>query len=149
MKIPLKIIEKRLYFTTTLSSYRCHIGLKPITLVVDTGSNETFIGGKDCERLNLPIRELPIKKHLRMGGFIYIMKELKGPIRFYFRNEENKVVTLEFKTFQVAVPTLKTDKSKMESNSFPSILGTDFLYDNKFSLHFLTDKDEAYLEKEE
>ena len=149
MKIPLKIIDKRPYLITTIRSQHLRIGLGQILFVVDTGSNQTFIGGKDCERFNISVKDLPTKTPLRMGGFVYIIKEIKYPIKFYFRDEENKLKDIEFKTFQVAVPTLNTDKGKNESSSFPSIIGTDFLYDNKFSLHFLPSKEEAYLEKED
>lgn len=145
MKIPLQISEGKIFVNAIITSRRYHIGIAQIVFAVDTGSNETFISESDALRMILPINKLSFSKHIRMGGSVFELRTLPN-IEIKFKNDEGKLETIKLDTL-VALSTKKDQKSKQIAQSFPSILGTDFLSSNKFSLHFTPHKNEAYLER--
>lgn len=68
-------------------------------------------------------------------------------VKLDFKNEQNKLETIRYDNFYVALPTTKTEKNLAIAQAFPSILGTDFLTINKLSLHFTPNKDITYFER--
>ncbi len=146
MRIPLQIAEGKLFISAIIMSHRYRIGIAQVVFAVDTGSSETFISESDALRMALPINNLSFSKHIRMGGSVFELKGLPN-IEIKFKTDEGKLETIRLDT-SVALSTKKDEKNKQIAQSFPSILGTDFLKDNKLSLHFIPHKDEAYLERE-
>ena len=146
MKIPLKIIDGRILVNSTIIASHYHIGLGQVEFLVDTGSNETFISEGTALRLNIPIGKLPFEKHIKLGGSTLKLLKMTNVI-FYFKNNENKLEKLNLPIIYVMQATKKDGQSRIAAQSYPSIIGTDFLTRNKFSLVFTPHKNIAYFER--
>jgi len=113
-------------------------------LIVDTGSPRTVIAPKDAVKLNAPFKIMPRSspKELRVGGVILPSYSLKGVlIGLIDENGEMKKIDLSM------INVLNRPRQfKGEINHIPSIVGTDFLENNKLSLHFDPYNKMAYLE---
>lgn len=147
MKIPLKIIEGLIFVNAVLITPKYHIGLGQVEFLVDTGSSETFISEGTAVKLNIPISKLPFEKHVKMAGSTLELLKMSD-ITLFFKNDENKSEKIELPFIHVMQATKKDIQSRTAAQSYPSILGTDFLTKNKFSLIFTPHKNIAYLERE-
>ncbi|MFH1420751.1 MAG: hypothetical protein ABIG30_02175 [Candidatus Aenigmatarchaeota archaeon] len=141
MKIPLDITNRGLVLVAFVSAlrYRIH-GL--ITFIIDTGSDTSFIGGDDSARFNVPVDRLPLFKYVILGGTKIDLHLLKD-VHLTFKNSESLPFKIKLAQFSMGKATWSR-KSGFET--VPSILGLDFLIENKLSLHLDVDKNEAYLE---
>ena len=148
MRIPLRIVTGSVNLNVIIYSQYYHIGLAQISFVVDTGSNETFISEGDALRFNIPINKLPFEKHVSMAGSKFELLKAKSLI-LYIKKDDNKTEKISLDHFYVARGTKKDEKNRNLALAFPSIMGLDFLENNKFSLVVTPHKNLAYLEKEE
>ncbi|HLD15758.1 MAG TPA: hypothetical protein VJB94_04250 [Candidatus Nanoarchaeia archaeon] len=67
----------------------------------------------------------------------------------YLKSTENKLFKIDLKEIQFGLSTQKGKKKEDDREVTPSIIGTDFLRKNNFSLYFNPNKNEAYLDKED
>jgi len=118
-----------------------HKRIKTI-LVFDTGSPKTLISYTDSLRLNIPRGEKA--ELIKMGGKTYQAYE-SNKVSFVFKNISGVPVDLSF-----PVKVLKPTSSKMEHleelDSFPNILGIDFLKKG-YAFHCDLNNNEIYFEK--
>ena len=150
MRVPLKVeniaggLKPILYATLRIPQFHIY---RPIRFVIDTGSPQSAICEKDALIMQIPFNR--IRKSIRVygiGGSSVEAKPIKRAV-ITFRNEEGG---LEHRTLPViyACRTTKRDmKTRSLSQSLPSILGVDFLIDNRFRLVFDPVNLEAYLEE--
>ncbi|MCK5562505.1 MAG: retroviral-like aspartic protease family protein [Thermoplasmata archaeon] len=110
-----------------------------ITFLVDTGASKTCISQMDAEILGISYRSLkevePENRPIGVGG----------PVpAYYLRNiilrckADNKLFSTTLREIYVLKDTPKETMS---------LLGTDFMDDNDFSLFFSPKKDKAYFER--
>ncbi|MGB2729059.1 MAG: hypothetical protein WBD09_11455 [Halobacteriota archaeon] len=148
MKIPLHLRkaypgEERLfaYVPVTIRAPRIY---GQINALVDTGSPRTVIAPKDAVKLKVPFKILPrsAPKDLRIGGVTLPAYSLKGILLGVI--DENRTMK------RIDMPMInvlnRPQQYKGEINHIPSILGTDFLEDNKLALYFDPYNKIAYLE---
>jgi hypothetical protein len=116
----------------------------PTNALIDTGSGSTSIAPRDIMKTRIPYRALrpASPRHIRIGGFILPVLDLGGAT-LTFMGEKGESIPIETPMINViGIP------SKVEGiEHIPTIIGTDFLEDNEFSLLFSPSKREAYLEK--
>ena len=145
MKIPLKLVDGRIVVNAIILSENYHFGASPILFVIDTGSDATFISEQDALRLQISTENLRSMETFQMAGAKYDLVLGKG-ISLYFKTDENKSSHIDFSNVPIARSTIR---KKTEDSGFPSILGTDFLLKNNFSLYFSPNKKIIFLEKDE
>lgn len=146
MKIPLRITDIGIELPSVISSPQYRLGFVRTSFIVDTGSPQTFISEGDALRLNLPLNKLKFREHMRMAGSVFEVLEMRN-VGLYVKTDEERSEKIELPYIGVARGTKKDSKSIQIAQSFPNILGIDFLKQNKLALYFNPSKNIAYLEK--
>lgn len=145
-RIPLQIIEGRIILTSVIECASLRIAKQVIEFVVDTGSSESYISEKEVIKLQIPTSEKRSSGEVDFGGSRYSQIELPK-ITFYMLDEEKKPVRIEASFY--ALKTNKTSPYKIQAASaLPSIIGTNFLKEQKLSLHVIMSEEIAFLERE-
>ncbi len=146
LKIPLYITEEN-FIAATVTILAPHVyGI--IEFILDTGSQETFISEGDSLRLSIPFKGSPDKYSYGIGGSPIALYEISN-LRMNFKTEENKPFTISFPKIHVSKRTSQDERTRNIALSAPSILGNDFLINNKLSFYVNFLKKCAYFEKEE
>lgn len=152
MRIPLEILETKLQVN---SVFRCG-GIRcsgQVTFIVDTGSPLTLLSEGDALKLKIPIRSLGAppdeKLHIYMGGSVSALKMISKRLTLGFVTDKDQIEYIELPNICVAVGTKRDEKHKRLSQGAPSILGLDFLKEQKLLLHVDPTKESAYFEKSE
>ncbi|MFH1328907.1 MAG: hypothetical protein ABIH76_08750 [Candidatus Bathyarchaeota archaeon] len=149
MRVPIKLLEdKRL---VVLASFRANpkyrIGRSAIEFVIDTGGTESFVGYMDAIRLNLPFNGLKFKKSIPIGGSSLSLYGLEGVELGFIDHAQTSVKRVKLKEFFVCATPKKKQKGIQNAKRIPSVLGMNFLTENKVALHCNPcDKNEMYLE---
>jgi len=119
-----------------LQSENPHI-FAPVRAIVDTGSPITILGLPDLKKMRvsqLKLKDLESRKEtISYGG---------GQVRAKILRD-NKIKIGEF---ECSVP-IQIPVEEIKDCSQPTILGVDFLIENKLSLFFDPTKKEAYFEQ--
>ena len=117
-----------------------------IEALVDTGSPFTVLSTVDALRLKLPIKTMHRGEPVYLAGFTFF-KASMGNSSMTFRTDDQKSVKIEFNKVGVLIPT-KLDQKQLEAvRSIPSIIGNDFLEQEKFALYVNPSAKVAYLER--
>ena len=124
---------------------RLHI-YKPLKMFIDTGSSWNILSERDSELMGIPFSKLHQKRTIvGVGGGTVIGHLIKNAV-ITFRNEEGKLMHRTISEIY-AIRTMKRDKhTRKKVFTFPSILGVDFLIEQKFKLVFDPANKIAYLE---
>jgi hypothetical protein len=111
---------------------------------VDTGSFRTSIAPRDVERMRIRVETLPPSspRHSRIGGFVIPTYSLKN-VTLTFWDEAKKPVRIELS----AIDVLGFPERVKGIEYLPTIIGTDFLEDQKFALYFDPSHKKSHLEK--
>ena len=143
MKIPLEVYYfaggLRAMARFLLQSKEPHI-FAPIEAIVDTGSPTTILGMLDIERMR--ISPLQLKK----------LESRKEPISYGGGEVETKILQeakLKFGEHFECIMPVQIIVEKIDGRSQPTILGVDFLANNKLKFIFNPIKKEAYFESSE
>ncbi len=147
-RIPLQIIEGRLVLTAVIECKRLRVQRQLMAFVIDTGSPNSYLSDKDVKRLQIPIKDSLSKEEVDFGGSRF--KQISLPkITMYLLKEGAEKGYVEF---QVSLSALKTTKTSIEkiqiAQTLPSIIGIDFLKEQRLSLHVILMENLAYLEYE-
>lgn len=142
MKIPLAVSQiGRITAVVSIQAPRC-FGF--VSFVIDTGSPYTFFSERDAEKLKIPLKELETDKRLiGLGGKPFELLFFRHG-KFNFRTEEGKIHSISW-----PIRLRNYAEQQKYREELPSILGTDFVKENKLALFYNPSKDIAYLEKEE
>jgi len=148
-RIPLQIIDGRLVLATVIENRSLRISHKLMDFVIDTGSPDSYISDKDVRTLQIPTKNRPTVEDVGFGGTSFKQIEIpKMTMHILKEDKANK----EYHTLKVSLSALKTtktnDKNKQIAQTLPSILGLDFLIEQKISLHVILEEKIAYLELE-
>lgn len=117
-----------------------------VDFVIDTGSNRSFIGFHDCAILNLPAGKTKFLEHMRIGGSVFALHSLPQ-ITLAFHTAEGNIEKIPAENFSIAVPTKKSKAMTNEALQLPSILGIDFLREQRMALYANPAENEAFLQK--
>lgn len=147
-RVPLQVIEGRLVLTSVIECPSLRIPRQIIDFVIDTGSSDSYLSDKDVRRLQIPIKNRASKGEVDFGGSRY--KKISLPeITLYLLKEDKEE---GYHTLKIRLSALKTTKISERkviiAQALPSILGLDFLKEQKISLHVILNEDLAYLEFE-
>ena len=143
--MPLQIVEGRLVLTAVVECPKLRIHRQIMEFVIDTGSQNSYLGYKDVMRLQIPLSEKPSKGEVDIGGSRY--KEIELPKMKFYILAEDKASTIALDAEFHALKTTKTSTQKIQAaHALPSIIGMNFLKNQKISLHVIPAEDIAYLE---
>jgi len=142
MKIPLAVSQiGRITTVISIQAPRC-FGF--VSFVIDTGSPYTFLSERDAEKLKIPLKELETdKKLIGLGGKPFELLFFRHG-KFNFRTEEGTIHSI---CWSIRLRNYAEQQKYREE--LPSILGTDFIKDNKFVLYYNPSRSIAYFEREE
>lgn len=119
-----------------------------IEALIDTGSPFTVLSTTDALRLRVPIRKMRGRESVHLAGFHFFNCPLKNP-SIRFRTEDAKSVKIDPPKIGVLIPTKISKKTLQDVKHIPSIMGNDFLEDQRFALYFDPTAKVAYLERVE
>ncbi|MHA1222813.1 MAG: hypothetical protein ACTSP3_06090 [Candidatus Heimdallarchaeaceae archaeon] len=145
MKIPLKISPENLIVVDTfVRAPRYHGVFGNITFIVDTGSAESLISEADALKIRIPIKSLPQKKGMGRGltGGAIKLRTMKD-VTISFKTEDNKIEKIKISGIDIGLSAKRDEKSIIRD----SIIGNNFLLQNKLKLIFSPFEKIAYLEK--
>jgi len=112
-------------------------------VLVDTGSPFSVLSPTDAIKLNLPISTMHKGQTICLAGFKFINHPL-GQVHLNFKCAEGQhSVDMNM---GVLVPTKISRAILKDVQSIPSIVGIDFLEDNKLIFYFDPSEKIAYLE---
>jgi hypothetical protein len=137
---------ERLIFNIVSRHPRCFGG---IFAIVDTGSPRTIISAKDAYLLKIPTSDLEESKPITGFGKGGIPCRILKNFKFYIKSADNQIKQLEMPIHVVDIPALSKLSQEMKENAFkvPSIIGLDFLVNQKFKLFINFEKDSCYFEE--
>lgn len=117
-----------------------------IEALVDTGSPFTVLSTVDALKLRLPIKTMRKVEPVYLAGFTFFKATL-GNSSMTFRTDDQKTLKIQFNNMGVLIPT-KLDPNQLEGvKHIPSIVGNDFLEQEKFGLYVNPSTKVAYLER--
>ena len=146
-RVPLTIGEN-LNLLVLISCDKLRIRMRPIKFVLDTGSPESYLSQIDINKLQIPLGNKEVKDKINLGGSQYNTLPLPK-FKFYMLKDNKSVLEKEGLTLY-ALQSVTTSPSKIQfSQTLPSILGLDFLKEQKLSLHVILTEDMAYLQYED
>ena len=149
IKIPLKFINNQIILPAIVSFPNYRVRYKPVQFIIDTGSSRSFLSEGDALRLQIPINRLSEDETImRMGGSKYYLVKTKE-FEMLLKDENNSGKTINLPSFAISRGTKKTQEAILESQNFPSIIGTDFFVLNNLKLHFSPNSKEIYLGMED
>ena len=146
-RINLQLVEGRLVLLSLIECDNLRIPKRFLKFVIDTGSADSYLGDKDVRILQISVKDRESKGEVDVGGSRF--KQVSLPkIKMYLLKEVNsKHDYIELQVSLSALKTTKSSKKKIQmAQALPSILGMDFLKEQKMSLHVFPAEDLAYLE---
>lgn len=148
-RIPLQIVEGRLVLTTVIECASLRIKEHILEFVIDTGSPESYLSDKDVRTLQVPIKDRIVKGEVDVGGSRF--KQVVLPkVKMYLLLEDKEKAPHTLDVTLSALKTTKTSQRKiLIAQTLPSILGLDFLKEQKLSLHLILTENLVYLQFEE
>ena len=144
-RIPLCIVEGRLVLVSVIGCPKLRVPLRKMDFVVDTGSPDSYISDRDVRLMQIPIKDKSAQEEVDFGGSRFKRISLP-PFTMHLLKEGFKEKT----TLTISLSALKTtkmsDKKKEAAQMLPSILGLDFLREQKLALPVILNENVAYLE---
>ncbi|MBI2650751.1 hypothetical protein HYX04_05590 [Candidatus Woesearchaeota archaeon] len=149
-RIPLQIIEGRLVLLALVECRHLRVRKQLVEFVIDTGSPESYIGQRDSTKLQIPVKDKKNEGIVAFGGSQY-KKIILPPFNFYLlKQDKQKNDYISLKVNLRALKTSKISEQKIQAaDALPSILGLNFLREQKLSLHVVLTEDMAYLQIED
>jgi hypothetical protein len=139
----MKFISDRFFCFVTFSVRFSHcFGF--IKALVDTGSPFTVLSPLDALKLKLPITTMWTGSPVYLAGFCFLNHPL-DKVRLNFKTENAQYLSIDMK-LGVLIPTKMDRKTINSVKHIPSLIGNDFLEDQKLTLNFDPCAKSAYLE---
>jgi hypothetical protein len=146
-RIPLQIVEDRLRLTAVVECAKLRVRRQLMEFVVDTGSSASYLSDKDVRRLQIPIRSRTAEQEVDFGGSRFRQILLPAFRLHLLKEEKDEVVTLTV-CLNALQTTKQSEEKRQVAQTLPSILGMDFLKQQRLSLHVLPSEGIAYLQRE-
>jgi hypothetical protein len=115
-----------------------------VEALVDTGSPFTVLSPIDALKLKLPIKTMRKGSPVALAGYRFLCHHLEKS-HLNFKMENGQYFSVEM-SMGVLIPTKMDKKTLQNVQHIPSIIGNDFLEDQKFTLTFNPSTKLAYLE---
>ena len=147
-RVPLQIIEDRLFLTTVIECKSLRIHKHIIEFVIDTGSPNSYLSDKDVRMLQIPIKNKISEEEVDFGGSRYKQISLPDFKTYILKEGDSKECVILNISLQALKTTKLSDKKIKTALMLPSILGMDFLKSQELSLHVIMTENLAYLELE-
>ena len=146
MKFPLSILNDRILLPVLFDAPSYRIRLKRISFCLDTGSPTTYIDSGTAQIIKIPFNKLNVDEAVvRLGGIKFSSLLMKNT-NIKVKNDQDSLYTFNLPEIKVLTPTSNTQEAKNIAYSTPSILGLDFLRENKLKFFCDVANDIAYLE---
>jgi hypothetical protein len=147
MRIPLQINSGKLILTCVFECKSLRIRRQIAKFVIDTGSSESYISMKDSVKFQIPLNNKKCTGEVDFGGSRFDKISLPKFNMYVLEEDNSKNKFLLLKINISALRSNKNNKLKLQvAESLPSILGLNFLKEQKLSLHVIMAEDVAYLE---
>jgi len=118
---------------------------KPVDALIDTGSPFTVLSTNDILSTRMPITRMQSGETVSLAGYRFFNHPIRD-VTMNFRTESDELFKVNLPTIGSLVPT-KIDKKTMDDvKHIPSIIGNDFLEDQKLALYFNPSARVVYLE---
>lgn len=117
-----------------------------IEALIDTGSPFSVLSPIDAIKLKLPITTMRSGSPVSLAGFRFLNHQL-GKVHLNFKTANSQYLSLDV-PLGVLIPTKIDEKMLKDVQSIPSLIGNDFLEDQKFKLFFDPNAHSAFLEGE-
>ena len=118
---------------------------KPVDALIDTGSPFTVLSTNDVLSSRLPITKMQSGETVSLAGYRFFNHQIRDAT-LSFRTETDELFKANLPSIGSLVPT-KLDKKTMDDvKHIPSIIGNDFLEEQKLVLYFNPSIREVYLE---
>ncbi len=148
-RIPLQVVEGRLVLLALIECPSLRIHRQVMRFVIDTGSSDSYVGDRDVKRLQIATKGKISKGEIEFGGSRF--QQISIPKFTMHLLKEDKQDN-ECMTLHVTLSALKTTKSSPRkiqiAQTLPSILGLDFLREQRLSLHVILTENIVYLQQE-
>lgn len=147
-RIPLQIVSGRLLLPTVLECPALQIGPCFIEFVIDTGSPSSLLSEREVKRLQISLEQHD-EGEVDFGGSRF--KKISLPLCTLHLLPE-KQDSDEPVVLAVSLAALRASKTfppqRQTAPTLPSILGLNFLREQKLSLHVILTEELAYLQYE-
>jgi hypothetical protein len=148
-RIPLQIVEGRLVLASVIECKSLRVRKRFIDFIIDTGSPDSYMSDNDVRRLQIPIKNRSSAGEVDFGGSRFNQIYLPKFDMYLLKENKQRKDYLSLKVLLSALKTTKTSEHKTRiAQSLPSILGLDFLKEQKLSLHVILTEGLAYLQYE-
>jgi len=118
---------------------------KPVDALIDTGSPFTVLSTNDILSTRMAITKMQSGATVTLAGYRFFNHPIKDAT-MHFRTESDELLKVNLPTIGSLIPT-KMDKRTMDEVKYiPSIIGNDFLENQKLALYFNPSARVVYLE---
>ncbi len=146
-RIPLQVVEDRLVITAVVECRHLRVRRQVMRFVIDTGSSDSFLSANDVKRLQIPVKGRTSQGVVDFGGSRFDRISLPKFTLFLLKEDNQKNDYLSFMISLSALKITKVSPGKvLIAEMLPSILGMDFLKEQKLSLHIFASEGLAFLE---
>ena len=145
-RIPLQVVEGRLTLVSVIECRSLRVQRQIMKFVIDTGSPDSYISDRDVRRLQIHLKGKGSAGEVDLGGSRF--RKIGLPkLDMYLLKEGSLAEYMSLRHSFCALQTTKSSQKKIAiAQTIPSILGMDFLRENKVSLHVILTEDMAFLE---
>lgn len=138
------LIGRRPFPFVTFFLRTSHIS-KPVDALIDTGSPFTVLSTNDILSTRMPITKMQSGETVSLAGYRFFNHPIRDAT-MNFRTESDELFKVNLPTIGSLIPT-KIDKKTMDEVKYiPSIIGNDFLENQKLALYFNPSARVVYLE---
>ena len=148
-RIPLQIVEGRLVLTAVIECEGLRIRKQVMDFIIDTGSPDSYLSQKDVTKLQIPVSGKPSKGEIDFGGSRFKQIDIPKVTLYLLKEGKENRDYVKLEVSLLALSTTKASLKKIQmAESLPSILGINFLKEQKVSLHVILTEELAYLQLE-
>ena len=138
------LIGKRPFPFVTFFLRTPHIS-KPVDALIDTGSPFTVLSTNDILSTRMSITKMQSGETVLLAGFRFFNHPIRD-VTINFKTESNELFKVNLPKIGALIPTRFDKKTMNEVKHIPSIIGNDFLEDQKLALYFNPSAQVAYFE---
>ena len=118
---------------------------KPVDALIDTGSPFTVLSTNDILSTRMAITKMQSGATVTLAGYRFFNHPIKDAT-MNFRTESDELFKVNLPTIGSLIPTRMDKRTMDEVKYIPSIIGNDFLENQKLALYFNPSARVVYLE---
>jgi len=118
---------------------------KPVDALIDTGSPFTVLSTNDILSTRMAITKMQSGETVTLAGYRFFNHPIKDAT-MNFRTESDELFKVNLPTIGSLIPTRMDKRTMDEVKYIPSIIGNDFLENQKLALYFNPSARVVYLE---